>query len=289
MTTQKVLDREKISIRDILKPNTKTLEMYQYLSGSHKVQSFLRTANRMAISRLGYTDHGHIHAEVATWNALKAFDILDVTFKPNIVAEGIGDTDDARLVVLASTYLHDLGMVIHRKEHYQASVQLAIPILEPKLEHIYNDHGKAADILSTILHGIYSHDDYIPCLTFEAGVTKLGDGCDLTKGRTMVPFHKGKVDIHSVSAMAINDVILEPGKDKPLRITIAMDNPAGVFQVEAVLAKKIATSGLKDFIDIEILVNGDRLELSHVVRLHRDPVGDMPEPPISRMSNKAEE
>ncbi len=287
--TNHILDREKITIRELLKPNTKALEMYQYLSGSPKVQSFLRTANRMAISRLGYTDHGHVHAEVATWNALKAFDILDVTFKPNVVAEGIGDTDDARLVVLASTYLHDLGMVIHRKEHYQAAVQLAIPILEPKLEHIYNSPSKAADILSTILHGIYSHDDYIPCLTFEAGITKLGDGCDLTKGRTMVPFHKGKVDIHSVSAMAINDVILEPGDERPLRITIAMDNPAGVFQVEAVLVKKLATSGLKDHITIEILVNGDRLELSHVVRLHRDHDDDIPEPPISKMSNKSDE
>lgn len=288
MTTP-VLNREEISVRELLEPNTKALEMYQYLKGSPKVQSFLRTANRMAISRLGYTDHGHIHAEVATWNALKAFDILDETFKPNVVAEGIGDTDDARLVVLASTYLHDLGMVIHRKEHYQAAVQLAIPILEPKLEHIYNSPSKAADILSTILHGIYSHDDYIPCLTFEAGITKLGDGCDLTKGRTMVPFHKGKVDIHSVSAMAINDVILEPGDERPLRVTIAMDNPAGVFQVEAVLVKKLATSGLQDHITIEILVNGDRLELSHVVRLHRDHVDDIPEPPISKMSNKGEE
>lgn len=289
MTTLKVLDREKIRIRDLLEPNTKTLEMFQYLSGSPKVQSYLRTANRMAISRLGYTDHGHVHAEVATWNALKAFDILDVTFKPNVVAEGIGDTDDARLVVLASTYLHDIGMVVHRKEHYQAAVQLAIPILEPKLAHIYNSPGKATDILSAILHGVYSHDDYIPCLTFEAGITKVGDGCDMTKGRTMVPFHQGKVDIHSVSAMAINDVVLEPGTNKPLRITVAMDNPAGVFQVEAVLGKKLETSGLKDHIDIEILVNGDRLELSHVVRLHRDQVGDRGEPPISRMSNKGEE
>ncbi|MFW9907940.1 MAG: hypothetical protein ACFFEF_05140, partial [Candidatus Thorarchaeota archaeon] len=114
MNNVQVLDREKVSPRELLKPNTKSLEMYQYLHGSPRVQSYLRTANRMAVSRLGYTDHGAVHAEVATWNALKIFDILDQTFKPNIVAEGIGDSDDARLVVLASTYLHDLGMVIHR-------------------------------------------------------------------------------------------------------------------------------------------------------------------------------
>ncbi|MHA2350152.1 MAG: hypothetical protein ACXADL_11025 [Candidatus Thorarchaeota archaeon] len=274
MSKQDVLNRDKVSARDILKPNTKALEMYQYLSGSPKVQSYLRTANRMAVSRLGYTDHGPVHAEVATWNALRAFEILDKTFKPNIVAEGIGNTDDAKLVVVASTYLHDIGMVIHRNEHYQATVQLAGPILEEKLHAIYNDPGKATDIYSTILHGIYSHDDDTQCLTFEAGVTKVGDGSDMTKGRTVVPYHKGKVDIHSVSAMAINDVILERGDEKPLRITVAMDNPAGVFQVEAVLVKKISTSGLKDHISVEVLVNGDRLELSRVERLHRDIEGD---------------
>jgi hypothetical protein len=223
----------------------------------------------MAVSRLGYTDHGIIHAEVATWNALSIFDILDETFRPNVVAEEIGDTDDARLVVLASTYLHDIGMVVHRNEHYQASINLAISILESKLMDIYADPAKATDILSFILHGIYAHDDDTQCLTLEAGITKLGDGCDMTKGRTKVPFQKGKVDIHSISAMAINNVILEPGDEKPLRITVSMDNPAGVFQVQAVLEKKISTSGLQDSVDVDVLVNGERLVLSHVKRLFR--------------------
>ena len=269
MTNHILLDREKIRARDLIPDNTRALEMYQYLTGSPTVQSYLRTANRMAVSRLGYTDHGPVHAEVATWNALKVFDILDETFEPNVVAEGIGDIDDARLIVLASTYLHDIGMVVHRNEHNQAAVQLASPILEKKLTNIYNDPGKATDILSFILHGIYAHDDDTQCLTLEAGMTKIGDGADMTKGRTRVPFQKGKVDIHSVSAMAINNVILEKGENKPLRITVAMDNPAGVFQVQAVLEKKLSTSNLQDHVDIEILVNGDRLVLSHVKRLFR--------------------
>ena len=269
MTNHILLDRQKIRARDLIPDNTRALEMYQYLTGSPTVQSYLRTANRMAVSRLGYTDHGPVHAEVATWNALKVFDILDETFEPNVVAEGIGDIDDARLIVLASTYLHDIGMVVHRNEHNQAAVQLASPILETKLMNIYNDPGKATDILSFILHGIYAHDDDTQCLTLEAGMTKIGDGADMTKGRTKVPFQKGKVDIHSVSAMAINNVILEKGENKPLRITVAMDNPAGVFQVQAVLEKKLSTSNLQDHVDIEILVNGDRLVLSHVKRLFR--------------------
>ena len=274
MNTSEVIQRENIRARELLNGESRALEMYQYLSGSPKVQSYLRTANRMAVSRLGYTDHGPVHAEVATWNALKIFDILEETFQPNVVAEGIGDIDDARLIVLASTYLHDIGMVVHRNEHPQASINLAGPILEEKLMDIYNDPAKATDIFSFILHGIYAHDDDTQCLTLEAGITKLGDGADLTKGRTKVPFQKGKVDIHSVSALAIDNVILERGIEKPLRITVAMDNPAGVFQVEAVLEKKISTSGLQDHVKVDVLVNGDRLVLSHVKRLFRVQMAD---------------
>jgi metal-dependent HD superfamily phosphatase/phosphodiesterase len=230
----------------------------------------------MAVSRLGYTDHGPTHAEVSTWNALKAFDIVSDTFQPNVVAEGIGDIDDARMVVLASTYLHDIGMVVHRAEHPQAGVFLASSILEEKLGAIYEDPAKATDILSFILHGIYAHDDDTQCLTLEAGLTKLGDGCDLTKGRTSIPYQQGKVDIHSVSAMAINDVILEHGTEKPLLISVDMDNPAGVFQVEAVLEKKVSTSGLGDNVAIEVLVNGDRLVLSQVKRLFKVQMADSP-------------
>jgi len=230
----------------------------------------------MAVSRLGYTDHGPIHAEVSTWNALTAFDILGETFQPNVVAEGIGDIDDARMVVLGSTYLHDIGMVVHRAEHPQAGVFLASTILEEKLAELYEDPAKATDILSFMLHGIYAHDDDTQCLTFEAGVTKLGDGCDMTKGRTSIPFQKGKVDIHSVSAMAINDVILEHGTERPLLISVDMDNPAGVFQVEAVLEKKVLTSGLNDYVAIDALVNGERLVLSQVKRLFRVQMADTP-------------
>ncbi|MHA2425415.1 MAG: hypothetical protein ACXAEF_11545, partial [Candidatus Thorarchaeota archaeon] len=77
--------------------------------------------------------------------------------------------------------------------------------------------------------------------------------------------------------------------EKPLQITVAMDSPAGVFQVEAVLLKKLSTTGLKEHIDVDVMVNGERLILSEVTRLHRDPTGvDIPDPPVSRMSNKGE-
>ncbi len=282
---QEQLDRNRISLYDILEPGTKAYEMFDYLYNSPIVQSYLRSANRMAVSRLGYTDHGPTHAMVAAWNALKAYEILDITFKSNIEAEAIGDKDDTRMAILAATYLHDIGMVIHRKEHSQSSVQLARPILEKKITQLYSDMGVATDILSSILHGIYAHDDDTQCLTLEAGCVKIGDGCDMTKGRTTVPFSQGKVDIHSISAMAINNVTLSRGNEKALRITVSMDNPAGVFQVEAVLMKKLSTSGLRNYTMVDVYVNGDYLQLSHIRRLHLDIISKE-DFPFSMMSNE---
>ena len=46
-----VLQRENIRARDLLAGESRALEMYQYLTGSPKVQSYLRSANRMAVSR----------------------------------------------------------------------------------------------------------------------------------------------------------------------------------------------------------------------------------------------
>lgn len=289
MTPVESLHRMDVDIFEHLEPETKAQEMFEYLSESPKVQSYLKAANRMAVSRLGYTDHGPVHAKVATWNALQVFDILDATFKSNVEAEGVGDNDDARTVVLAAAYLHDVGMVIHRQEHSQSAVQLARPVLEEVINNMYPDQGKATDILSAILHGIYAHDDHTMCLTLEAGCVKLGDGCDMTSGRSKLPMSQGKVDIHSLSAMAIKNVMLSPGTERPLTITVAMDNPAGVFQVEAVLLKKVSTSGLIDHVTIDVLINGNRLLLSQVRRLHLNGSTEDEALPMSQMSNTEEE
>jgi len=39
-----------------------------------------------------------------------------------------------------------------------------------------------------------------------------------------------------------------------------MDNPAGIFQIEEVLERKIKTSGIGDLIDVVALVKGVKLE-----------------------------
>ncbi len=72
MSEQSVFDRDDIDVGALLKSGSKAQEMFDYLNSSPRILSYFRAANRMAVSRLGYTDHGPVHAKVATWNALSA-------------------------------------------------------------------------------------------------------------------------------------------------------------------------------------------------------------------------
>ena len=109
---------------------------------------------------------------------------------------------------------------------------------------------------SEILHSIFSHEEEIKCLSVEAGAAKIADGTDMARGRARIPYRTGKVDIHSLSALSITKVEIEKGKRKPVQILVSMNNPAGVFQIEEVLDRKLKTSGIQDLVDVIALEKG---------------------------------
>ncbi|MHB1415426.1 MAG: HD domain-containing protein, partial [Chloroflexota bacterium] len=86
--------------------------------------------------------------------------------------------------------------------------------------------------------------------TREAGVVKVADALDMSKGRSRIPFENGQVNIHSLSAAAIEKVAINKGDDRPVRIQIAMSNSSGVFQIDELLKGKMATSGLGEFLEV---------------------------------------
>ena len=67
----------------------------------------------------------------------------------------------------------------------------------------------------------------------------VADGTDMAGGRSRIPFLSGKNDIHAISAQAINKVTIVKGDMKPVSIQVFMDNPAGIFQIEEVLEKRL--------------------------------------------------
>ena len=72
----------------------------------------------------------------------------------------------------------------------------------------------------------------------------------MSEGRSRIPYEAGKIDIHSVSAAAINGVEIMEGAKKPIQINIWMNDLAGIFQVDELLKHKLVGSGIEKYIII---------------------------------------
>jgi len=241
----------------------KVEQMFRLLETDLEVQNTLRMSNVMAVERLKYNDHGPVHSKIVSGSALEIFDLLIQEVSPTTVMNRVCSLEDAKVVVLCGSYLHDLGNSIHRVDHHIHSCIIANPILDRLLKKVYpEDAGLAVRIKSEILHTIFSHEEEVQCLSVEAGAAKIADGTDMASGRTRIPYRTGKVDIHSLSALSITKVEIEKGERKPVQIFVSMNNPAGVFQIEEVLERKLKTSGIQDLVDVIALEKGIQIRRS---------------------------
>jgi metal-dependent HD superfamily phosphatase/phosphodiesterase len=170
--------------------------------------------------------------------------------RPDVLTSGAGDWDDTFLVVVAAALLHDIGNQVHRVSHGDIGPYLALPILDRLMPEIYKEVEKKTEIKGFILHAITTHDGEPPPLTTEAAIVCIADACDLTKGRGRLAFDLGNINIHTVSALAIDSLAILPGEKKPVRLTVFMNNSAGIFQVEEALASKINVGPLADQIEL---------------------------------------
>jgi metal-dependent HD superfamily phosphatase/phosphodiesterase len=84
----------------------------------------------------------------------------------------------------------------------------------------------------------------------------------MEQGRSRVPFEAGRPNIHSLSAAAIDDVVISAGRERAIRIEIAMNNSSGLFQVDELLATKLRGSGLEDYVEVIA-----RIDAEHEKRL----------------------
>ena len=232
-------------------------QMFRLMETDLEIQNTLRMSNVMAVDRLKYNDHGPVHAKISAGSALEIFNLLIQEVTPSTVQNKVCSLEDAKVVVLCGSYLHDLGNSIHRIDHHIHGCILANPLLDRLLKKVYpDDPALVVRLKSEILHTIFSHEEEAECLSVEAGAAKIADGTDMAKGRTRIPYRTGKVDIHSLSALSITKVEIEKGRHKPVQIFVSMNNPAGVFQIEEVLEKKLKTSGIENLVDVIALEKG---------------------------------
>lgn len=242
-----------IDIHVPLYGNSLLEKVLQVINQDVEIKTLWRVINVNAIDRLGMSDHGVVHFQIVANIALRLARILlknDVEM--TIVRDYELSNEHAELVILLASLLHDLGMSISREGHEDFSLFLANGILHRILDFLPLEERTI--VISEVLHAIIAHrSDGVP-YTVEAGIVRVADALDMSEGRSRIPYEAGSVDIHSISAAAIDKVEILEGEDKPILINIHMNNSAGIFQVDELLKRKLVGSGIEKYVKVRAVV-----------------------------------
>ncbi len=243
-----------------------SLSRYEREVFSHpRLHTLWQMSNLMTMTRLGYNDHGPTHARIVAEHALNIYNIL-LPVRKNRGWSWCGDSglteDHGRVITLMSAILHDIGNAIHREQHEYWSVVLAEDILDYFYHRWFDDEDVITKMKTETLHAILTHES-LPSLTLEGSCVKIGDALDMTKGRSRIPMIRGRFSIHSESANAITRVEVKRNKvqERPLRINVYMDNPAGVFQVDQHLIPRIKGSVIGGSVELMVYIRKRRKRL----------------------------
>jgi uncharacterized protein len=205
---------------------------------------------QMTATRLGMSDHSWVHVQIVLNIALRLFRLLERRgVEPVVVRDHGMSARDAEVVIACACLVHDSGMSVHRTDHEAYSLFLAADKLPDLLSGIYDDPERSV-VVAEAMHAIIGHRRRGDPFTLEAGVVRVADALDMQHGRSRVPFEEGRPNIHSLSAAAIDEVRIEPGEERAVRIEIEMNNSSGIFQVDELLATKLRGSGLEHHVEV---------------------------------------
>ncbi|HEX3292564.1 MAG TPA: HD domain-containing protein, partial [Solirubrobacterales bacterium] len=237
--------------------------------GNRKLESFLDAVNQdervrawwymaqINSERLGMSDHSWVHVQVVLNMALRLLRLLVRSdIEPAMVTEHKMHVRDAEVVVAGGALLHDVGMSIHRADHETYSLWLAQGRLDALLDGVYREPERSV-VIAEILHSIIGHRRRGEPYTVEAGVVRVADALDMAQGRSRIPVEGGQYGIHALSAAAIDEVRIEAGEERAVRIEIEMNNSAGIFQVDDLLATKLRGTPLEGHVEVIAQVSGE--------------------------------
>jgi uncharacterized protein len=230
--------------------NRKLRTLLERVNADNQLKGWWHVSNVNAVARMDINDHSWVHIQIVANIALKLLrQLTKHGVEPSLVRDYGLERDDAEVVVLLGALLHCIGMSIHRDGHEDFSLFLAQPKVRELLAGMYEDPNLTV-LASEVLHEITSHRDYGKPLTLEAGIIRVADALDMAKGRSRIPFERGSVSIHSLSAAAIEDVTITDGETRPIKIEILMNNSSGIYQVDGLLKAKLKGSGLEPYVEV---------------------------------------
>jgi hypothetical protein len=248
LTPAEAVARMKINVP--ARGNRKLRTLIGRVNDDTQIKAWWHVANVNAVARLMINDHSWVHIQIVANIALKMLrQLTRHGIEPNFVRDYGMTEEDSEVGVTLGALLHCVGMAVHRDGHEDFSLFLAEPKLRELLKGIYEE-PELTVVTVEVLQMITSHREYGKPLTLEAGIVRVADALDMEQGRSRIPFERGRVSIHSLSAAAIEDVVIEDGEQRPIKIEILMNNSSGIFQVDEVLKAKLTGSGLEPYVEV---------------------------------------
>jgi metal-dependent HD superfamily phosphatase/phosphodiesterase len=258
---------ERMRINVPVRGNRKLRTLVERVNSDKQLQAWWHVSNVNAVARMEINDHSWVHIQIVTNIALKLLRQLTKHHVDTGLVRDFGLTqDDAEVVVTLAALTHCIGMSVHRHGHEDFSLFLAEPKLRELLTGMYEEPDLTV-IVSEVLQAIISHRADGQPLTIEAGLIRVADALDMAKGRSRIPFERGRVSMHSLSAAAIEDVTISDGEEKPILIEIRMNNSSGIFQVDGLLKAKLRGSGLEPY--VEVVAHIDTETEQRLIRMYR--------------------
>ncbi|MEN3341679.1 MAG: uncharacterized protein V7644_1083 [Actinomycetota bacterium] len=265
LTPAEAVKRMRINVP--VRGNRKLRTLLERVNDDAQLKAWWHVSNVNAVARMGINDHSWVHIQIVANIALKLLrQLTKHHVEPSVVRDYGMSVDDAEVVVTLAALLHCVGMSIHRHGHEDFSLFLSEPKLHELLEGVYPEPDRTV-IASEVLQAIISHRADGQPLTIEAGLIRVADALDMAKGRSRIPFERGRVSMHSLSAAAIEDVTIADGEERPILIEILMNNSSGIYQVDGLLKAKLRGSGLEPY--VEVVAHIDTETERRLVQLYR--------------------
>ena len=248
LSPRQAVDQMRINVP--VRGNHRLRALIERVNGDRQLKAWWHVTNVNAAVRLEINDHSWVHVQIVTNIALKLLrQPTKHHVEPSLVRDYAMSADDAEIAVTLGSLLHCVGMAVHRDGHEDFSLFLAEPKIRELLAGLYEE-PELTVIAAEVLGAITSHREYGKPLTLEAGIVRVADALDMAKGRSRIPFEHGRVTIHSLSAAAIEDVLIRDGDERPVLIEIVMNNSSGIYQVDGLLKAKLRGSGLEPHVEV---------------------------------------
>jgi uncharacterized protein len=239
--------------------NPRLQALAERINADEELRQLWRSANISAVDHLGLGDCGEVHVRIVANAGLKLLRLLrDAGHAPAVVTHHRLTPDEAEVIVVLAAAVHDVGPAVHTEPGVaaRAALVLADRKFQELLAGIYPVRERAV-LCAEALHAVVAQEPHVECLTLEAGVLKLADALDLTKGRGRLPAEASRRLGAANAVPVVDEITIQRDTAPPVRVVLRLSRADELPAVEAVLQSKLARVPFADLVELVAHLEGE--------------------------------